>query len=160
MRSEETLNRWTLAGLVAGGIVVLDQLTKRWAQETLPGNPIVVWEGWLAFVYAENTGSAFGFFPGAGAVIAVIGVFAVALLLWMLREAGRNREVVGLGLVGGGAIGNLVDRVTRGDGLVDGAVVDFIKVPLIPNFNVADAALTVGVGLLLVVTWLSSRHAE
>lgn len=154
------MNRWALAGLVAGGIVVLDQLTKRWAQQMLPGNPIVVWEGWLEFVYAENTGSAFGLFPGAGAIIAVIGVFAVLLLLWMLREAGRTWEVVGLGLVGGGAIGNLVDRFTRGEGLVDGAVVDFIKVPLIPNFNVADASLTVGVTLLLIVTWVSSRRAE
>ncbi|MXX45221.1 MAG: signal peptidase II, partial [Acidimicrobiia bacterium] len=69
---------------------------------------------------------------------------------WALRTPRPGLEVIGLGLVMGGAVGNLVDRATRGEGLLDGKVVDWIQVPNFPVFNLADTALTVGVGLVLL----------
>ena len=75
---------------------------------------------------------------------------AVGVIGWALLRPRPGSEVVGLGLVMGGAVGNLVDRATRGEGLLDGKVVDWIQVPNFPVFNMADTALTVGVGLVLL----------
>ena len=72
----------------------------------------------------------------------------------LLGESSRRVEAVALGMVLGGAIGNLVDRVFRGDGLLDGAVVDFIDFSFFPTFNVADAAINIGVALLLIATFV------
>ncbi len=153
------MNRWVLAALVAGGVLVVDQATKAWAEATLPGNPLVVIDGWLAFQYAENPGAAFGILQGAGPYLAIAAVVAIGVVAVMIRAAERTGEVVGLAAIAGGAAGNLVDRLTRGEGLADGAVVDFIRIPVIPNFNVADASLTVGVGLLLVLAFTRERDA-
>lgn len=153
------MNRWALAALVAGGVLVVDQVTKAWAEATLPGNPLVVIDGWLAFQYAENPGAAFGILQGAGPFLAIAAVVAIGIVAFMIRAAERTGEVVGLAAIAGGAAGNLVDRLTRGEGLADGAVVDFIRIPVIPNFNVADASLTVGVGLLLVLAFTRERDA-
>lgn len=153
------MNRWALAALVAGGVLVLDQVTKAWAEATLPGNTLVVIDGWLAFQYAENPGAAFGILQGAGPFLAIAAVVAIGIVAFMIRAAERTGEVVGLAAIAGGAAGNLVDRLTRGSGLADGAVVDFIRIPIIPNFNVADASLTVGVGLLIVLAVTRERDA-
>lgn len=153
------MNRWVLAALVAGGVLVGDQVTKGWAEATLPGNPIVVIDGWLAFQYAENPGAAFGMFQGAGPFLAVAAVVAIGIVAFMIRVAQRPGEVVGLAFIAGGAAGNLLDRLTRGTELLDGAVVDFIKIPVIPNFNVADASLTVGVALLIILSFARERDA-
>jgi len=157
------VNRWVAAGTAAAAVVVLDRVTKVWAEATLPGSTIVVVEGWLAFQYAENPGAAFGILQGAGPYLAVAAVVAVGVIAAMLRSTRSTRstaEAVGLGLVAGGAIGNLIDRLVRGEGVADGAVVDFIRIPLIPNFNVADAALTVGVVVLLAVSLRPDTHAD
>jgi signal peptidase II len=143
----------------AAAIVLLDQLTKRWAQASLPGDPIVVIDGFLAFAYAENPGSAFGLFQDAGQVIGVLAIGISGFVLWMMAGAERRFDVVALGLVLGGAIGNLVDRLTRGDGFIDGRVVDFIRLWAIPNFNVADAAINVGVALLFIGALVHARRA-
>jgi len=94
----------------------------------------------------RNTGVAFGFFPGGGALVLAATAGAVALLLaYFVRHPGRPWLWLPTGLLLGGAVGNLVDR------LRDGAVTDFVKVPLWPAFNVADMAITVGVLALLWV---------
>jgi signal peptidase II len=154
--------RWGLAALVFGAILVLDQLTKAWASDRLPGDPVVVIDGWLEFAYAENTCFSFGLFNGSniGWLIAIVAVGAIAAMAVLVGRSTRAWEVVGFALVAGGAAGNLMDRLLRGDGIADGAVVDFIKVPLIPNFNVADAALTVGVILLLALSMRAEAHAH
>lgn len=154
------MNRWVAAGTAAAGVVTLDRVTKVWAEATLPGSTIVVVEGWLAFQYAENPGASFGILQGAGPYLAVAAVVAVGVIAAMLRSARSTAEAVGLGLVAGGAVGNLIDRLVRGEGVADGAVVDFIRIPLIPNFNVADAALTVGVVVLLAVSLRRDAHAD
>lgn len=145
--------------LAAGAIVLFDQLTKRWAQAVLPGDPRVVIDGFLVFEYAENPGSAFGLFQDAGQVIGVLAIGISAFVVWMMVGAERRTDIVALGLVLGGALGNVIDRLTRGDGFLDGRVVDFVGLWFIPNFNVADAAINVGVAILLLIAVFVERRA-
>ncbi len=160
VRLEAPVIRRLAPGLLAAGVVVLaDQLTKRWAQASLPGNPRVVIDGFLVFEYAENPGSAFGLFQDAGQVIGILAIAISVFVVWMMVGTERRLDLVALGLVLGGALGNIVDRLTRGDGFMDGRVVDFVGLWFIPNFNVADAAINVGVALLLVVAIVMERRA-
>ena len=94
----------------------------------------------------NNEGVAFGALGGGGAVVALVIAVAVgALLVFFVRHADRPLVWLPTGMLVGGAAGNVVDRVR------DGAVTDFVKLPHWPAFNLADAAITLGVLLLLVV---------
>jgi signal peptidase II len=139
---------------VAAVVVAADQLTKWWVVATLPGDPIVLIEDFLQLRYLTNSGAAFSLLDGAGSIIAVIALVAVAFIFMVATLAQRPRETVALGLVLGGAVGNLVDRLFRGDGLLDGAVVDWIDFSFFPAFNVADSAITVGAGLALLFAFV------
>jgi signal peptidase II len=141
-----------VAGLIGLAVVVLDQLTKEWALDALADGPIEV-VGSLQWNLGFNSGTAFSFGEGRGGLISLIGLVAVLVLLaGVLRWPGRLPKVAA-GLVVGGALGNLLDRVTRGPGLLDGAVVDFIDVQWWPIFNVADIAICVGAGLLAILSF-------
>ena len=131
-------------------MVLVDQLTKAWARSALDDSVVDVIPGFLRFDLAENSGAAFGLFRGGGEIIAVLAVVAVGVIFFVMRTVDRWWDLLGLGLVLGGAVGNLIDRVTRGEGLLDGRVTDWIDLWFIPNFNVADAAITIGVALLLL----------
>ena len=144
------MNLRLLAGLAALFVVFVDQATKAWAIEALADGQIVIIEGWLNLRLVFNTGASFSLFAKGGVVIALLVAVVVVVIFFALREAGRRLDAVALGLVLGGAIGNLLDRVFRADGFLDGAVVDFINVPFFATFNVADIAINVGVALLLV----------
>ena len=136
------------------GVVLLDQLTKTWALRVAADEPIELISGFLQIRVARNTGAAFSILTGWGPLIGIIAVGVVVLIFVVLRDAGHQIEAVGLGLILGGAVGNLLDRVFRGDGFFDGAVVDFVDFDFFPTFNVADAALNVGVALLLIAAFL------
>lgn len=146
--------RWWLIGAIALGVLVVDQLTKWWALEELATRTIdVVWT--LRFHLARNPGAAFSLGAGSGitrflplAVLVVVGV-----VIWRGRAALTRSGAVALGMIVGGAVGNIVDRALRADGgdLFSGAVVDFIDLQWWPVFNVADAAVVCG-GILLVVS--------
>ena len=85
-------------------------------------------------------------------IAAFLGVAAIVVafvILYMVASVPRRSDVIALGLILGGAVGNLTDRVVRGDGILDGEVVDWIDWWWIPTFNVADAAIFCGVVLLL-----------
>ena len=138
---------------------VLDQVTKYWARNDLPTNdagfglPVSVIENFWDWRLSYNTGSAFGMFSNANYArifLTVVGLVAMGAIVWMVHKAkdDQKRLAVGLGLVGGGAIGNVVDRV------LFGKVTDFVVWRWYehewPTFNVADAALCVGVGLLFL----------
>ncbi len=149
--------------LVAVSVVVLDQLTKWWALEALtdPTKIIdLVWTLRLRVIY--NTGTAFSLTSDSGPVVSVIAVVVVIVLL----RSGRNQRspwVLGsYGLVAGGTIGNLLDRIFRaGDGgILDGPVIDFVDLQWFPVFNLADSALVIGIGLLLVVGFFSDEFVE
>jgi len=140
---------------IAAGVIVLDQVTKWWAATVLPGSPIVVIDGFLQFRYITNSGAAFGFFSGGGPLIALIAlVVIIAVVVIVVRKVDGWPEATVLGLVLGGASGNVIDRLTRGSEWLDGAVVDFVDFSFFPAFNVADAAITIGAVFAL---WLAAR---
>jgi len=138
---------------IAGGVVALDLWTKRHASLTFRDDPVDVIPGFLDFTFVENSGGAFGMFPGGGQLIGVAAVIVTLVVLWALTTPRAGLEIISLGLVLGGAIGNLVDRFARGEGLIDGAVIDWINLWVIPTFNLADASVTIAVGLLLIHAW-------
>jgi signal peptidase II len=149
-----------LLGLAAG-VLAADQITKAWALRRLhPSEPWVLVEGFFDLTLVMNPGVAFGILagvpPGWRWLVAVFSIAALALLaslaLRMVPDGGRVGTVA-LGLVFGGAVGNLVDRWRFG------AVVDFFHFFWRdwhwPNFNVADSAITVGVILLAAELWFA-----
>ncbi len=144
--------------LVAVAVIAADQLTKWWAVSTLPGNPIELIPGVLFLRYVTNPGAAFGLLPGAGSFIALGAVAAVVLIVLVVHRLPGRLEAVAMGLVLGGALGNLGDRLFRGPGLLDGRVVDFVDFEYFPAFNVADSAITVGAALALLAAFVLSRE--
>ena len=146
---------------IAVAVVVLDQLTKLWADTALtPYHPVAVMP-LLNLTLSYNPGAAFSFLSDQGGwqrwlFSGLAAAVSVYIVLWLRRLPPAHRwEGIGLALVLGGAVGNLLDRLTRG------VVVDFIDVHYAgwhwPAFNVADSAITVGVVILLAVTLLGPR---
>ena len=143
--------------LIAFAVVAVDQLTKWWAVARLPDNPIELIPGVLFLRYVTNSGAAFGLVPGAGSFIALGAIAAIVLIVLVVHRLGGRLEAVAMGLVLGGALGNLGDRLFRGPGLLDGSVVDFVDFEYFPAFNVADSAITVGAALALLAAFVLSR---
>lgn len=150
-------------GVAAGLVVLLDQITKVWilAHLASPGaQPLVVVPGCLRLEYATNSGAAFSLFYDHPAVLTGTAlILAVGVLIWgiaFLKPHERLAHVAG-GLILGGAVGNLIDRLRFGH------VVDFIVAywgdHAWPTFNVADSAICVGVGMLVVVLGRAPREA-
>ena len=144
---------FTLGGVTAAIIIIVDRITKLWALEALADGDIVAIDGILGFELAFNSGAAYGLFKGGGSVIAVGALIATGLIIYALRSVERRFEAITLGAIMGGALGNLIDRIGRGPGLFDGAVIDWIETPLWPNFNIADSAIVVGAVLLILATF-------
>lgn len=156
-----------MALVVALLIVVADRLTKVAIQHSMNGyENIPVIAGWLRIVHTENPGAAFGMLADGSPFVraaVLVGVSSLVMLfvahaLWSRRSSYTSTlSRFGLGLILGGAIGNLVDRITRG------TVTDFIEVFhgdwSFPAFNVADSAITVGAALLILELLLPSRKA-
>lgn len=155
MRRPGLSRRFLLAGSIASVVVAADLLTKRWAAETFVDAPREVLGPLLSFTYTENPGSAFGLISSGGAVFGFAAFVAVGIVIGALLEPRPTAEIVGFGMVAAGAVGNLVDRIARGPGLLDGTVIDWIQLPNFPVFNLADSSLTVGVALLLISAWRS-----
>ena len=152
---------WLLLALV---IVLLDQYTKGLASsELIYGRPIEVFS-WFNLTLQHNTGAAFSFLSDAGGwqrwfFTIIASVISLGLVVWLvLAERGQWLLALSLALILGGAIGNLWDRV------VLGYVVDFISVHYagryFPAFNIADSAITVGAGCMLLDSFLESRRAR
>ncbi|MBU1227588.1 MAG: signal peptidase II [Actinobacteria bacterium] len=139
-----TLTPRIVALIVAGAVVVLDQATKWMAVRALADGPIPLIDGLLQFKLVENSGSAFSLFQGGGAVIALIAIAAVAMIVVIVHQLPSRLEALAIGLVLGGAVGNLLDRIFRGDGFLTGKVIDFIDFEFFWTFNVADSAITIG----------------
>jgi signal peptidase II len=139
---------WSFAGALAGMVVVLDQVAKAVVEAQLtPGEDVGVL-GPLELTLSHNTGIAFGLASGGGALLVALPLVAlVAIGAVFSRDPTRRGMWVAVGLLAGGALGNLVDRVR-----VD-AVTDYVQVGSWPAFNVADVAVTAGV-LLFVLAYL------
>ena len=144
--------------LIAAGVVILsDQVTKLLVVERLSDGPYVLIDGFLQLRLVRNPGAAFGLLPGAGSIIALVAVAAAVMIFLVAGRLERHPEAWALGLVLGGAVGNLIDRVFRGPGLFDGKVVDFVDFDFFATFNVADSAITVGAGLAVVLALLMPK---
>jgi signal peptidase II len=139
-----------LIGVVALGVIALDQLTKRLALSHLDGGRVVHLVGTLQLRLVFNEGAAFGLGSGYTSLIALVGVVVVVVLLRNRHRAVGALQTVALGLIVGGAAGNLLDRLLRDgrSGFLGGAVVDFVDPRWWPVFNLADSAITVGAVLL------------
>jgi signal peptidase II len=150
--------RWLIFTVVGVISFAADLATKIWAKAALPwieeygvGKPITVIENFFDWRLAYNTGSAFGLFSsttGSRIFLSVIGIVAVVAMLFMVRSAKneQTRLAVALGLVAGGALGNVLDRILYGK------VTDFVVWKYYehqwPAFNVADVTLVIGMILL------------
>lgn len=146
-----------VTALLAVAVIALDQVTKHWAVTTLPGQPPqhVVWT--LQWNLTYNTGMAFSSGKGLGPLIAVVAIVVAAGLLLSIHRVPSTTARVAAGFVAGGALGNVVDRLFRGDRWLRGGVVDFIDLQWFPIFNVADMAVNVG-GALFVLWSLFGAH--
>ncbi len=145
-----------VTAVVALAVVIADQLTKHWALSALDDGHTVDLIGSLRLNLAFNTGMAFAKGQGVGPLIAIVGLLVIAYLLVGLRRDSRPGAFF-VGLVAGGAAGNIVDRLFRGRGWFHGAVVDFIDLQWWPIFNLADAAIVVGAAALVVASFLPDR---
>ncbi|HCA59748.1 MAG TPA: signal peptidase II [Blastocatellia bacterium] len=158
---------WKLAYLViTGGVFMIDQTTKAWAVSRLRfGEDISVIPGFLNFAYAQNTGVAFSMLDDHGDVgrwgLSAVAVFAGVLVLYFFWRTPRSDDRVlgALALLLAGIIGNVTDRIRLG------FVVDFIDVQFgswhYPTFNVADMAIVIGAGLLILdMVWSKKRITE
>jgi len=139
-------------------VVVVDQWTKHWAVTVLGADREIEVFWTLQFNLAFNSGMAFSRGEGFGPVIAVVATGVIVWLLISLRTESSRLSTVGMGLVIGGAAGNLIDRLFRGEAWLRGAVVDFIDFQWFPIFNIADMAINVGAGVLILNTILVSRR--
>ena len=145
--------RWKLTAWVylAGGIVyALDRVSKSLVENNLAHHhPVDVIPGVLRFTYTTNPGGAFGLFGSAPYLFLAATLVVCAAVVAASFGSHSSVLSVGLGLVLGGALGNLTDRIVRGSGL-NGRVVDFIDFRVWPVFNVADAAIVIGAMLILL----------
>jgi signal peptidase II len=156
VRGAHLLIRRYLVGLgIAAAIVAADLLTKRYAALHFDGNPVEIIPGFFGFTFVENPGGAFGMFQNGGVIIGIAALIITLVVLVALAAERPMAETVALGLVVGGAVGNLVDRFARGEGIIDGPVIDWVELWWIPTFNIADASVTVAVALLLIHAWRS-----
>lgn len=130
-------------------VVLLDQLTK-WLtlKAFVPGESLPLIPSILHLTYVQNTGAAFGLFKNMTPVFIILSLTVSAWILWELCRKGPHgtMRLWGFALVLAGALGNLIDRVCLG------YVVDMIDLRVWPVFNVADSAISIGVGLLLLCT--------
>ena len=150
--------RWGLLFGVAAAVLALDQLSKAWVVSELADGRIIELVGSLRLRLTMNYGSAFSIANGRGALISLLALAVVAVLLATGRRARSPLMAVALGLVVGGAFGNLIDRAFReGAGVLGGGVVDFVDLQWWPVFNLADSAIVLGAIALFAVQW---REAE
>lgn len=136
------------AGLLLAAIIAVDQVTKAIVRSNLTqGDENAVFPG-VQIVHVLNRGVAFGALSGKSIVMVIVLVALAGLVIWFALHSTRPYVWIPTGMLLGGALGNIIDRVR------DGAVTDFIKLPLWPAFNVADMCIVFGV---LALLWVLER---
>lgn len=154
------LRDYSVLTILAGAIIFFDQISKNWIRANLEmGGVWMPWE-WLMpyarIVHWHNTGVAFGMFQGGNQIFAILSiVVSMVIIFYFPRVAAEDWSLrLAMGMQLGGAVGNLVDRITIGH------VTDFISIGNFPVFNVADSSISVGVGILLLGVWLQERKMK
>ena len=139
--------------LIVGAVFIFDQISKEFIRLWMPLGDSWPSTGFLRIVHGTNTGSAFGLFAGFTNLLILASILGIAAVLYYFYRQGNNAIAlrISLGLIVGGALGNLFDRV------VFGKVVDFISVGWLPSFNIADSAISVGMFLLIFTMIFGER---
>ncbi len=141
--SGEAARAWRLAGALCGLVVVLDQAAKAAIEAHLTPGQYVEVLGPLEFTLSHNSGVAFGLAAGGGTRLILVTALALAVVAYAFsRNPTRSGMWVAAGLLAGGALGNLADRIRAG------AVTDYIQIGSWPAFNLADVCVTLGVLML------------
>ena len=145
---------------VAAGAFLADRLSKLWVEQSLAGRPpIRVIPGVLSFSYTTNSGGAFGFGRSAPWLFAGATIMVGIVIVVVSTRPLRPSVAIGLGLILGGALGNLTDRIANGPGF-GGAVTDFIDFHVWPVFNLADSAIVIGAVILAVTSAFGDEERE
>lgn len=161
---EERRKKITLYVALVGGLIVIDQITKFIVERSLRlYDPVPVLGDFFRLTYIFNRGAAFGLHLGewSRVIFTILPVLAAIMLLMMYRQTpwSDRTRLVAIGLVTGGAIGNLIDRVRSSRGVVDFFDVGFGNVRW-PVFNIADIGVTIGALLLAVSLWREEQMLE
>jgi signal peptidase II len=146
--------QWISLGLVSLSAIAADQLTKYIVSSRLPlGDEVTIVEG-FSIHHVQNSGIAFGLFPSATWLVIVLTGIAVIWMLAFFARSGARHPVlpVGLGLILGGSVANLADRIRLGH------VTDFLDLRFWPAFNLADTFIVVGVAVLVAVLIVADRE--
>ena len=145
---------WIRAVALASLVLVVDQATKQFAVSRFGDGDVSVGLG-FELVEVRNDGVAFGLLGGGEALVIVITMAALALVAgYFALDPGRPGLWVGIGLLSGGALGNLADR------LREGSVIDFLDPPAWPAFNVADVAIIAGIATIVLIQIRSEEKSE
>ena len=148
--------RWLAVTAIV--VVALDQITKAVALAALDdGESVRAIDGVLHWTLQRNPGAAFGIFQRAPVLFTVLAIVVAATIVAAVPRVHDRLNGVALGLVLGGALGNLGDRLFRPPGPFRGRVIDFIDFRVWPTFNVADAAVVVGAVLLALASFRGER---
>ena len=154
-RAPSRRGAWARAAAVLAVVLAADQIVKALVTASLERGEERDLVAFVDLVNTRNTGVAFGQLQDGGTIVSVvIAIALVALLVFFARNVHRPLVWLPTGMLLGGALGNIVDRVR------EGAVIDYLKLPHWPAFNVADASITVGVVILLVVIERADRAAR
>jgi signal peptidase II len=157
---KKLLKDYLVLGLIVVIVIALDQLTKNMVRNALPlGGMWSPWpwlEPYARIVHWYNTGVAFGMFQGFGGIFTIIAIIvSVAIIYYYPRVPAEDWSLrLAMGLQMGGALGNMIDRLTQGH------VTDFISVGNFAVFNVADSSITIGVAILLLGVYIQERNKK
>ncbi len=149
--SEVSARRWQLLS-VCIAVLIIDQISKAWAISALDDSNVDgPFGSSLRLVYNNN--AAFSLGEGLGPIFGLLAIGVSVAMFWIVRHVQSRVVVLGLGLIQGGALGNVIDRLLRdGDGFLGGAVIDFLEVgDWWPVFNLADAAIVIGGALVAIL---------
>lgn len=142
-------------------VAVIDQLSKMWVLQTLtPNVPKPVIGDWFRFLLLFNPGAAFSMGQNLTWLFTLIQLSFVVGVVVYARRVTHTVQAIGIGMIAGGALGNLIDRLAREPGFFFGHVVDFISIGSFAVFNIADSAITVGVVVYLIGVMMEERKVR
>ena len=133
-------------------IWLVDFLTKAWALSTLSSTPRPIVGRFLQFVLVKNSGAAFSFATGFTIFFTFVAFAVVVAVTFFAPRVTSQGWLIAMGLLLGGVLGNLTDRIFREPGFLSGYVIDWIEIPHWPVFNLADSAITVAAALAFILS--------
>ncbi len=152
-RTALAVQRWrTLLG-VAWFIWILDLATKAWAVNHLVNRePLKILGSFFQLTFVRNPGAAFSLATNATLFLSIFGIAVLVVIVYFAPQLTSKGWSVVLGLIMGGVLGNLMDRIFREPGFLRGHVIDWMQLPRWPVFNIADCAIVCAAGLSMILT--------